>query len=212
VTDAAADRSPAVIAFDVDGVLVHPHDDHGRAWHNELSDDFGIPQPEVERFFANDWGPCIVGAADLYDVLPPYLERWGFAGGVADFLDYWFEHDCRLDADLMAAIGRLPDDVCLVLATNQERHRTQYLWEHLGLSDRFEHMFSSALLGACKPSHAFWHEITTTLRPAHRGDILLIDDSAANVAAARDFGWQAIHYRDMSDLDGLFADKTREPT
>jgi len=211
VADAATQSSPAIIAFDVDGVLVRMRGEEGYTWHDELTRDFGVPKAEVDRFFQTDWESCIVGEADLYDVLPPYLERWGFDGGVADFLGYWFEHDCRLDASLMAAIDRLPPSIRLVLATNQDRHRTDYLWRHLDLRSKFEHMFSSSLLGVRKPEHGFWHEITSALQPERRADILLIDDNADNVAAARDFGWQALHYRGLCDLDGLLQDGSEEP-
>ena len=205
MNDDIAVAPPAVIAFDVDGVLVRARDEQGLYWHQELSRDFGIATDEVELFFQNDWDACIVGDADLYDVLPPYLERWGYASGVDDFLDYWFEHDCRLDGDLLAAIDRLSPASRLVIATNQDRHRTRYLWNELDLRSRFERIFSSSDLGVRKPDHGFWHRITTALDPGNPGDILLVDDSEANVAAARDFGWRAIHYRGRSDLDGLLA-------
>jgi len=203
MTDAADGTPPAVIAFDVDGVLVRASDENGYYWQQELAHDFGIDMDEVARFFETDWDACILGQADLDDVLPPYLERWGYAGGVHDFLGYWFAHDCRLDTDLLDAIDRLDPASRLVIATNQDRHRARYLWENLELHRRFERMFASSAMGARKPDHAFWHHVTTTVDPAHPRDIMLIDDSETNVTAAREFGWQAIHYRDRSDLDGL---------
>lgn len=205
MNDDIAVAPPSVIAFDVDGVLVRARDERGFYWHQELSRDFGIATDEIELFFRNDWDACIVGDADLYDVLPPYLERWGYTGDVNDFLDYWFEHDCRLDGDLLAAIDRLSSASRLVIATNQDRHRTRYLWDQLDLRSRFEWMFSSSELGVRKPDHGFWHRVTAALDTESHADILLVDDSEANVAAARNFGWRAIHYRDRSDLDGLLA-------
>jgi putative hydrolase of the HAD superfamily len=196
-------RKPRVLAVDVDGVLVRGKDNDRFYWQDALARDFGIGQDELQEFFGADWDACIVGEADLRDVLPGYLETWGFTGGVDDFVAYWFSQDCRLDDALMADLDRMRSTYRLVLATNQDRHRAHFLWNDLEFSRLFERMFASSALGVRKPDHGFWHRVTATLGTERPADILLIDDSEKNVAAARDFGWQAIHYRDRSDLDGL---------
>ncbi len=199
-----ADRSlPRVIAFDVDGVLVKGMECGGYNWHAELTRDFGISLEDVEQFFLNDWDACILGLADLRDVLPPYLERWGYKGSADDFMAYWFSHDSDLDHGLIADLDRLDTHCQLVIATNQDRHRAHYLWHELALSSRFVRMFASSELGVRKPDHSFWRAITDEVAASGPAEILLIDDSEANVASARDFGWQTIHYRNKSDLDDL---------
>lgn len=57
----------------------------------------------------------------------------------------------------------------------------------------------SARVGLIKPDPAIYrlHTETFGLAPAQS---LFIDDSAANVAAARQFGWQAIHYVGKDEL------------
>ena len=197
------DGRSKVIACDVDGVLVQSGDGVDYSWHKALGRDFGIRQDQIDAFFQNDWDACILGEADLRDVLPPYLEEWGFEGTADDFMAFWFHHDSHLDTALVGEIKRLRPHYRLVLATNQEHHRSHFLWQELALSDVFEHMFASSALGKRKPDQAFWDAVTEALGIARPDDILLIDDSEKNVEAARRFGWQAIHYNDRSDLDDL---------
>lgn len=202
---AAVDDSnlPSIIAVDVDGVLINGLDDDGYLWQQAMLREFGIHKETLDPFFRRDWNACILGDADVLDVLPAYLDDWGFKGTAEDFVAFWFAHDAHLDHDLVADLDQIKSQCQLVMATNQDRHRARYLWDDLRLSETFEHMFASSALGAQKPDPAFWHAITTTLEAANPSDILLIDDNGKNVDSARRFGWQAIHYRDRSDLDGL---------
>ena len=194
---------PSIVAVDVDGVLVHGNDDNGFIWQQALQRDFSIGPQQLARFFQNDWDACILGQADLRDVLPAYLESWGFAGTVDDFIAYWFTHDAHLNVTLVAELDRLKTECRLVIATNQDRHRARFLWYDLQLRRQFERMFASSALGVRKPDQTFWRDITVALGGVQPADILLIDDSEANVVSAREFGWQAIHYRDRSDLNDL---------
>ncbi len=203
----AAETLPRVIACDVDGVLVHGMTDGRYDWQDALARDFGISQDEVAAFFRDDWDACILGEADLCDVLPPYLKRWGYGGTVDDFLAFWFANDSNLDHDLIEEISGLGSRCRLVLATNQDRHRAAYLWNELGLSRRFERMFASSAMGARKPETQFWQMIADELGEATGPDVLLIDDSEKNVDAARRFGWQAVHYGDRADLDHLIGER-----
>ena len=62
-----------------------------------------------------------------------------------------------------------------------------------------EPLFLSCEIGACKPSEAAFAVVEAALgMPA--GQILLIDDTAANVEAARSRGWDAIHFTDNAEL------------
>ena len=203
----AADNLPRAIAFDVDGVLVHGMTDGSYDWQEAVARDFGIGQDEVATFFRDDWDACIIGDADLYDVLPPYLERWNYGGTVEDFLAFWFANDSNLDHNLIEEIASLGSQCRLVLATNQDRHRADFLWNELGLSRRFDRMFASSAMGVRKPDTQFWKMITDELGETAGPDVLLIDDSEKNVAAARRFGWRAVHYTERSDLDNLIGER-----
>ncbi|MEM7124627.1 MAG: HAD-IA family hydrolase [Pseudomonadota bacterium] len=203
VAEPAANGQPRLIACDVDGVLVHGMTDGRYDWQEALARDFGVKQEDVAAFFRDDWDACILGEADLRDVLPPYLERWGYGGTADDFLAFWFANDSNLDHDLVEEISGLRSHSRIVLATNQDRHRAAFLWDEMGLSSRFDRMFASSSMGVRKPDTQFWRIITDEMGEVAGPEVLLIDDSQRNVEAARQFGWQAIHYRDRSDLDRL---------
>ncbi|HMO42228.1 MAG TPA: HAD-IA family hydrolase, partial [Phenylobacterium sp.] len=68
--------------------------------------------------------------------------------------------------------------------------RAAYLWNDLGLKDRFEAIHYATAYGCGKPDPAFFEAVAAG--PVHAPhELLLIDDSARNVAAARACGWRA---------------------
>lgn len=69
----------------------------------------------------------------------------------------------------------------------------------------FDRLFFSHRLGHRKPHLAAFAAVTTGLGVAP-GDILFVDDSGANVAAARRHGWRAVRFR----TPGTLADTVRE--
>lgn len=89
------------------------------------------------------------------------------------------------------------------LATVQEHERAAYLWDDMGLGGVCDAIHYAADLGSAKPSDAFYAavEARTGFTPS---DILFIDDSQRNVAAARKLGWRAELWRPGSSLVGLF--------
>jgi putative hydrolase of the HAD superfamily len=79
------------------------------------------------------------------------------------------------------------------LATNQEHLRAAYLMQKLGLAEHVDGIFYSARLGAKKPDLEFFARVQAAV--GLRGEeLLLIDDSRQNVEAARQAGWQALHW------------------
>ena len=82
------------------------------------------------------------------------------------------------------------DGVALHLATVQEHERAAYLWNEMGLKDRFDAIHYAADLGHAKPAPGFYAEIEARTGFAP-GDIFFIDDKAENVEAARARGWRA---------------------
>jgi putative hydrolase of the HAD superfamily len=88
----------------------------------------------------------------------------------------------------------------LVLASNTnaahyERYREQF-------KDLLRHFDAIAVLheaGARKP-HPRFFEYAHKLAACDRAECLFVDDLLANVVAAREFGWNAIHYTRFDDL------------
>lgn len=59
------------------------------------------------------------------------------------------------------------------------------------VGDFFSHIFLSCAMGVEKPSPEIFQAVTSSLG-APREEILLLDDSPQNCAAARAFGWKAL--------------------
>lgn len=185
--------SVQTLIFDVDGVLVEPW-----GFANYLKREYPAIAPQTAEFFRGIFADCLVGKADLREVLPPYLAKWGWPHSLDEYLRLWFEMERAVDARLLAAIAqaRRAGFRCYV-ATNQERHRVAYMLTHMGFGEQFDGLYSSAHLGFTKPDARFFAAITTELDiPADQ--IVFWDDSAANVKAARKHGWQAEVYTDYA--------------
>ncbi len=201
------------IFFDVDGVIVHGWNaEAGRhgSWDERLEEDLGIGREALQRALfrpgpgesESPMGACLRGARDLKEVLARILPGLGHRGSVEGFLDYWFRRDAYLDREVLEVAARIKacEGTALYLATGQEHHRAAYLWNALGLSQRFDAIYYSAGLGAPKDSPDFFAGINRELaiRPDERP--LFFDDREKIVARARAAGWDARLFRSVEDL------------
>ena len=71
--------------------------------------------------------------------------------------------------------------------------------------ESFEHVFLSYETGHYKPEHAAFRDVTGFFDCAP-GDILFVDDSAPNIAAARDFGIDAHEVAGAAELRRLLGE------
>lgn len=142
-------------------------------------------------FFRGTFEDCLLGRADLVDVLPPFLESWGWPGSTTEFLDEWLTvenapREAVLDVVAELRRRRMP---CFI-ASSQERHRARYLATEMGFDRLFDGLFFSSDLGAAKPHRDFYAAIARRL--GHAGaNLLFFDDVASNVEGARSDGWRA---------------------
>lgn len=97
---------------------------------------------QISEFFVNDFRECSFGKADLKEKITPYLTKWNFRGTFEDLLKFWFESENYIDEEVMKIIKdlRLKGIKCYI-ATRQEKYRKDYIWNELGLSDRFDGIF-----------------------------------------------------------------------
>lgn len=176
---------------DVDGVVVTSPD--GRLWSWKAMADIGLdPDLLQSRFFGPHWADVVLGRADLHERLGPVLAEIAPHLTSQQVATYWFTRDAHLDKRLLADLAELrKTNISLHLATAQEHHRAQYLWQTLGLRDQFDAMHYAADLGCSKPDPAFYREIErrTGYAPS---DLMLIDDRLDNVESAIAGGWQAV--------------------
>ena len=179
------------IIFDADGVLIN-----GDKFAAALARDFPVDHDKEKEFFTGKFQDCLVGKADLKESIAPYLTSFGWKGTVDDFLDYWFKSEHSINEELVAYIQKLrQQSIQVVLATNQEQYRTQYMLEHMGFQNVFENIYSSAHLGLKKPAVDFFAKVVEDMGAA-KDDVLFWDDDQQNIAGAAEYGIHAEFYTD----------------
>lgn len=185
-----------LLLLDVDGVIVT-----GEPWGQELAQSYGITEEMRRPFFREAFQPCLVGKADLKEVLVPYLAQWGWPHSTEAFLDYWFCRERTIDARLIQAIQRLRQrGIPCYIATQQERYRAAYIRDEMGLAHLFDGMFSSVDLGALKSDPVFFTTILHELDGYEADEVLFWDDTPGNVATAQSVGIRAELYSNFADF------------
>ena len=194
-----------LVVWDFDGVLNANIRDGRFVWADDLGPDLGIDAAAFSDFvFASGRMRDVVsGRIDLLDVVGPWLAEQGHAIAAADFLDYWWRKDAHPDAQVLSWLDALAQGaghggtLRQVIGTNNEGHRATYIEGTMGFAGRVERVFASGRMGVAKPDAGFFEQISdwAGLAPEH---ILLIDDTARNIEAARALGWQAFHFTPQS--------------
>ncbi|MDB4916035.1 MAG: hypothetical protein JWM95_3679 [Gemmatimonadetes bacterium] len=183
------------VMMDVDGVLIDGRREDGRPWHTSIENDLGFTYEALHReFFAAYWDDIITGRIGMRARLDAALRNVASRVDPPTFLSYWFERDARIvDPLLMALASVRAKGVRVYLATNQEHVRASYIMDTLGFGTRVDGIFYSAALGVKKPDSAFFTKVGAIVGLVGQ-EILLVDDSDANVSAARAVGWHALRW------------------
>ncbi|MGO6943055.1 HAD-IA family hydrolase [Rhizobium johnstonii] len=191
----------SALMVDVDGVLVRGRPSDGRPWASALEEDLGFSVAALQReFFIPHWNEIIVGRGSLAEYLKPALAKIAPHLSSDDFIAYWFENDARLNIELLEELNQQRNAGKRVyLATNQEHVRAAHLVEQLGLGHHCDGIYYSAALGCRKPDRAFFEQ-AAALSGLPPEQLLLIDDTPANVTAARASGWNAFQWMEGSSL------------
>lgn len=184
------------ILMDVDGVLVTGRPQDGAHLFTDLETDLGLAVKTLQSgFFDHRWAAIVTGHKDLLPELTEALAVIAPHIPAQTLIDYWFANDARIDLavrDAMRDLRRAGHKV--YLATNQEHLRARYLTENLALGAEVDGIFYSAAIGHKKPAPEFYAHIeAATKTPAE--NFVLIDDTEANVLAARARGWSAVHWQ-----------------
>lgn len=190
------------LMLDVDGVLVCGRPEDGQRWDTALEADIGIsPVALRDAFFARHWAEIVVGRAGLMERLRGALADIAPALPAERLVEYWFAQDSRVDAAVLEDMATLrARGVAVHLATNQEHLRAA--WLRARFAGQVDGVWYSAALGARKPEPAFFARAAAGagLAPAQ---VLLVDDTAANVVAARQAGWHGVVWTGAARLLAL---------
>ncbi|MEO6875088.1 MAG: HAD-IA family hydrolase [Opitutaceae bacterium] len=183
------------VIFDADGVICI-----GGSFVASLEKDYGIARAQLAEFFAGPFRDCIVGRKDLKACLIEILPKLKWGGSTEDFMQFWFEREHVISPEVLACAQRLRKvgHECYI-GTNQEKYRAAYLWNEMGLMKAFDGLLASCDLGSAKPNEEYFARVRERLG-CTTNSLILVDDTARNVAAAQGCGWRAIHYHGIADL------------
>ncbi|MEO7380614.1 MAG: HAD-IA family hydrolase [Paracoccaceae bacterium] len=184
-----------LIAWDFDGVLNRGYEGSFAQWQQTFEADLGVSAAVFtdHMFASGQFADVLIGKRDLLDLINTWITAHAVPHDGQTILDYWLNKDARLDTDVMDWLDRSPAPG--VIATNNESHRADFIWNRLGFANQMQHIFASGRIGFRKPDAAFFAAIEQWSNlPPH--EILLIDDADKNIAEARSRGWQTFHFTD----------------
>ena len=149
-----------------------------------------------EVFFRQGWGDVIRGRRSIETVLGEALQRIGVTVDVESVLACWFEADYCPVAETFDLARRVSHAGCrVVLATNQEHRRAEFLRRRIGAAMPLDHVFYSAELGYVKSDRRFFELVSQRLNLTadQTPSVVFVDDVAENVEVARAVGWRGVH-------------------
>lgn len=188
------------LALDVDGVLLDPDRNGAGHWSNELTSRFGIDRAQLrESFFMNCWDDVVNGRRSVEDGLAEALALIGTTVDVEAVLSCWFDADYAPIDETFDLARRAAAAGCrVVLATNQEHRRADYLRRRIGATLPLAGVIYSADVGCQKHDPNFFEIASERLgvHPDRRSSVVFVDDVLHNVDVARSAGWRAVHAAD----------------
>jgi putative hydrolase of the HAD superfamily len=203
------------VFFDVDGVLIdgwHANSALRKPWDATLEADLGVDRGAFQNLFfgapgsrsASPMFECITGRRDLRDALADVLPRVGYEGSVDDFMRYWFKKDSNVNSDVFWLIEKIRESsgAQIYIATGQEHHRANYLWNELGFSRHFDGIFYSAKIGHGKKDVRFFETINHLLAIGAGERPLFFDDQPEIVELAGTVGWDGTEFTSARDIEG----------
>ena len=183
--------------FDVDGVILVPY----KVFSQRIVEEYGASPESFSQFFNEIFPRCLIGKADLKKEMQPYLKEWNWNEGVDELLNFWFRNESNIDKRVLKTVQQLKEKgIKCYLGTNQEKYRTEYFKNQLGLGDIFNGVFSSAYIGHLKKEPQFFEYVLRQLQGIKPEEIFFIDDSEDNIQNAKNFGIQTHLYQNFEDF------------
>lgn len=182
--------SVGAVLWDADGVLQDLPTDQGRLFPT-------LGAERSARFAEAVFAPLpalLRGELDMAGHLDALIEEYQLQQHRAEILELW-DRDAPVDSGRGVLAGVRASGMRCVLATNQDTLRADHMrTRYAGL---FDAMYFSCDIGVAKPETAYFAHIAASER-LPLGQLLFVDDSAANVAGARVAGLAAEcwHHRD----------------
>ncbi len=195
------------IIFDADGVVIDSH----RMFSILYQEKYKIPYEKMLVFFNGVFQDCIVGRADLKEVIKPFLKDWKWDGSMDELLEFWFRAEDKPNLKMIEYIKKLRGKgIKCYLMTNQEKYRTEYMKKEMNFDNIFDQVFSSAYIGYKKPDiqlyEAAYNKINNEIK-VDKDEVIFFDDGEKEVKGAINFGIKAHSYEDFDKFVKILNNK-----
>ncbi len=186
------------VAFDWGGVLMRTVDASGRRkWEQRL----GLPLFTVDRVVhgSRSWKQAQSGVISDAEYWADVAAQLGLdEAALAEFRHDYFSGD-QLDQEMVRFVQKLRPPYKTALLSNASPHLLEVL-EDLGVTDLFDEIVISGVVGVQKPDPAIYHLLLERLELA-AGETIFVDDFIQNIEAAQSVGMQTLHYRAGMDWE-----------
>ncbi len=188
------------VIFDADGVVIN-----AERFSVQLEREYGISADSVLPFFTGVFQECLIGKADLKEVITPHLAEWGWKGTVDELLTFWFASEHKIDQEIITSISSIKEKTHVFMATNQEQCRVNYMISERGFGELFEKVYSSASIGHLKANPDFFIKMIEDIRANFipeltAEEVLFFDDSIENVEGAKKAGVDGVLFSDLNSF------------
>jgi len=186
------------IIFDADGVVINSH----KMFSVQYQEKYNISYDKMLAFFDTVFQDCLVGKADLKEIIKPYLKDWKWDGSIDELLEFWFRAEDIPNLKMIDFIKKLREKgIKCYLMTNQEKYRTEYMKKEMDFDNIFNKVFSSAYTGYKKPDLKFYKAVYNEINKefeVSKDQILFFDNGEKEVKGALDFGIKAHCYKNFN--------------
>jgi putative hydrolase of the HAD superfamily len=187
------------VITDFDGVLRHWNNDKTRKVEADCKLEFGT----LSRIcFSEDLlQPAITGKSTFESWVNSVRERLikAYGLGVAEhYVEAWLTADYSIDYDLIKQYRELFPETRLVLATNATSRLPLEL-RNAKLDLAFDSVYNSSAMGVAKPKTLYFQAMLMSMGFTAK-EVIFIDDSPANVQAAKSLGITSCLYNGRSEL------------
>ncbi len=190
------------LLLDFDGVI-----SPGRYFSEIYSEKYKVDINKILPFFENKKPLTNTNKADLKDLLQDELETWEWEGTVDELVNYWMHADSDIDDRVVKLSEKIRNSgIKIYLATDQDKYRTQFIWNERGLKNWLDGKFASHEVGFEKGNPEFFKYVMKNLKINNPDELLLVDDSSSKIESAKKVGLQTYHYKDFDLFNKFITD------
>lgn len=178
------------VIFDLGGVLLRTEDRQPRT---ELAQSLGMSYEELENHVYGS-REAMRGEISAEAHQKGFLTDLGLPEGSMEEFGKAFWGGDRMDAMLVDFIRGLRGSYATALLSNAWDDLRHLLVNRWMISDAFDDIFISAEMGLAKPDPKIYQAVESELNK-EPSELIFVDDFIENIEAARERGWNAVHFQ-----------------